>query len=105
MPINRERYSRPYSQELQTAWANVLAYAWQNREFLDSLRENPAAAIERCASSRNGIQAHCSYILEQEEGVFGIPNPPEGLGEPSLTQEQLASLLDQDGLFGIIRGT
>lgn len=103
MPIEPARYNVPYSQELQTAWANVLAFAWQNPDFLNLLRENPATAIVTGAEQINEIQAHCSYILEQNEGVLGIPNPPPGVEH--LSREDLVRMFDIDGLFGIIRGT
>lgn len=104
MPYDPVNYTRRYPEELQTAWANILAFAWQTPEFLDLLRQDPKETIETYACRENEpVQPHCVVILEQGEGVFGIPNPPERLGE--LNPEQLASLLARDGLFGIIRGT
>ena len=113
MPYTKANYNRPYSPELRTAWAHVLAVAWTNEDVLDGLRDDPKNTIEGVAEGTISIAPYDEQrqyfvtILEHEEGVFGIPNPPDPTESlrSSIDINQLASFLDHEGLFGIIRGT
>ncbi|MCA1995293.1 MAG: hypothetical protein LDL41_25080 [Coleofasciculus sp. S288] len=113
MPYQRANYNRAYPQELRTAWAHVLAVAWMNEEILDGLRDDPKNTIEGVAEGRLSIgpyddqRQYFATILEHEEGVFGLPNPPQQTEtlRSTIDIDQLASFLDHEGLFGIIRGT
>lgn len=113
MPYSKANYNRPYASELRTAWAHVLAVAWVKEDILDALRDDPKSTIEGVAEGRISIEPYhdqlqyFSTILEYSEGVFGIPNPPHSADRlrSNMDIDHLASFFDQDGLFGIIRGT
>jgi len=40
-----------YPSDLQDAWANVIAYAWKNKEFLLQLRKDPKQTINNVVNS------------------------------------------------------
>ena len=104
----------PYPPELQTAWANVVARAWKDPEFLKLLTHDPKTALE----SEPENPHHCT-ILSHGGAVFPLPPLEEmvasGIQIPrlgkvperleDLNEQQLAAFADQEGFFGHLRFT
>jgi len=102
-----------YPQELQTAWANVVAHAWTDPTFFYLLTHDPKTALESDLHNPHHltILSHGGAVFPLptlEEVAQGIQIPrlakvPEGLED--LMEEDLAGFADQEGIFGILRFT
>ncbi|AFY84706.1 hypothetical protein [Oscillatoria acuminata] len=102
-------------QELRNAWARVFAHAWsqEDREFLRRLNKDPRQTIEQIASGESSDSEQlcqaCQTILEyvndpnSEEGFLALPPLPEHLQRGNLSEEQLYTYANQDGLYGVLR--
>ena len=105
----------PCPPELRDAWARVFAHAWKpgNQDFLRKLNKDPRQTISQIANpdSPENLPRACQTILnyvdapDSEEGFLALPpvleNLPGDLSE--LSEEQLYSYANQDGLYGILR--
>jgi len=105
-----------YPQELQTAWAHVVAHAWTDPVFFYLLTHDPKTALESDLHN-----PHHLTILSHGGAVFPLP-PLEDVKEVAeglqihglakvpgrledLREEDLAAWTDYDGIFGILRHT
>ncbi len=112
-----------YPQELQTAWAHVVAHAWKHPDFFTELTENPKDALDKALESeklRNNpyYLGHCLTIQSYGGAVFPLPTLEEvaqGIQIPRLAkvperlqhlrEDDLVAFADQEGIFGILRFT
>lgn len=102
----------PCPPELRDAWARVFAHAWKqdNKDFLRKLNKDPRQTISQIAHSREPekLAEPCQIILnyvdapDSEEGFLALPPLPESL-TGDLSEEQLYSYANQEGLYGIVR--
>lgn len=102
-------------ENLRNAWARVFAHAWshEDRKFLRRLNKDPRQTIEQIASGKSGdskqLRQACQTILEyvnapdSEEGFLALPPLPESLQRGNLSEEQLYTYANQDGLYGVLR--
>lgn len=100
-------------EELQQSWARVFAYAWsqEDREFLRRLNKDPRQTISQVVSTKQPkhLVEYCQTILnyvddpDSEEGFLALPPLPPSFSREILTEEQLYTYANQDGLYGILR--
>jgi hypothetical protein len=82
------------SEPLLEEWQRVIAYAWTNSEFMEDLRKNPMAALEK-------DEYREKLNLQQLKGnYFPLPDRPSNL--PSTEDEIVEYLKNNIRLFGIM---